>query len=121
MIHRFNEPRMADARLKVLSYVDAKRYCDSRIISRELIDNDFVIVLDFYDLAYACVDAGLCDRATAEKFFSPYANYQWPILEKTVEELQGQEQSIRKDANFAVGMKSFASDPTPAPPCDGNF
>ena len=121
MVHRFNEPKLSEARFRVLSYVDARRYCDSRIISRELVDNDFVTVLDFFDLANACVEARLCDRATAERFFAPYANYQWPILEKIVADLSSQEQSLRKDGSFGEGMKSLALDPTAAPPCDGNF
>ena len=89
LIHVFNEPKISEARLRVLSYVDARRYCDSRIMARELTDNDFVTVLDFFDLADACVDASLCDRETAARFFSPYANYQWPIMTKIVEELKG--------------------------------
>jgi|GEM_PF-6767571 len=121
MVHKFNEPKISEARFRVLTYVDAKRYCDSRMISRELIDNDFVTVLDFFDLANACVEAKLCDRDTAIRFFAPYANYQWPILEKIVTELSSQEQSLRKDSNFGEGMQSFANDVTAAPPCDGNF
>jgi len=121
MVQVFNQPQLADPRLRVLTYVEAKRYCDSRMISRELIDNDFVTVIDFFDLANACVEARLCDRETAERFFAPYANYQWPILSAIVEELQGQEQSMRADAGFGEGMKAFAVNPTPAPPCDGNF
>ena len=121
MVHRFNEPKLSEARTRVLSYVDARRYCDSRIISRELVDNDFVTVLDFFDLANACVDASLCDRPTAERFFAPYANYQWPILKKIVAELRSQEQSLRKDGSFGEGMEAFAQEPTTAPPCDGNF
>ena len=121
MVSKFNTPEMASARLKALSYVEAKRYCDSRIIARDLIDNDFITVIDFFDLVHACNEAGLCDRATAERFFGPYANYQWPILEKIVEEMRSKEQSLRADSGFGEGMKSFASEPTPAPPCDGNF
>lgn len=121
MVHRFNAPEIAGPRLRVLSYVDAKRYCDARIISRELIDNDFIVVLDFFDLASACVESGLCDRPTAERFFAPYANYQQPVLTGIVEELRGQEHSLRADARFGDGMNAFALSPTPAPPCDGNF
>lgn len=121
MIHRFNEPGLAATRLRVLSYVDARRHCDSRIMSRELIDNDFVTVIDFFDLVDACVVSGLCDRETASRFFAPYANYQWPILEKIVAEQRAQEQSLRADIDFGSGMKSFATAPTTAPPCDGNF
>ena len=121
MIHRFNEPQMAEPRLRVLSYVDARRYCDSRIISRELIDNDFVTVIDYFDLVNVCVEANLCDRETTEKFFAPYANYQWPILTKIIEELSTKEQSLRKDSGFGDGLTALAITPTPAPPCDGNF
>lgn len=121
LIHRFNAPELVEPRERVLSYVLARRYCDARIFSRDLTDTDYIKVLDYFDLAHACVSAGLCDAETAEQFFSPYANHQWPILEKKVEELRGFEQSMRADSAFGEGMKAFAVNPTPAPPCDGNF
>lgn len=121
LIHRFNEPSLVQTRQRVLSYVNARRYCDSRWISRELTDYDYVTVLDFFDLAHACVEAQLCDQATAQKFFSPYANYQWPILQTVVANLQNEEQSLRADDGFSVGIATFAIDPVDAPPCDGNF
>ena len=121
MVAAFNAADLAAARLRVLSYVEAKRRCDARVISRDLIDNDFVLVLDFFDLAHACVDAGLCDAATAERFFAPYANYQWPVLEKTVADMRSAEHSLRADPSFGGGMARFAREPAPAPPCDGNF
>lgn len=121
LVLQFNAPELEGPRSRTLSYVEAKRFCDARYISRELTDQDFITVLDFFDLVHACTESGLCDRPTADRFFGPYANYQWPILEKTVEEMRSQEQSIRADSNFGEGMKSFASNPTLAPPCDGNF
>lgn len=121
MIYRFNEPQLAGPRERVLSYVLARRYCDSRYISRDLTDTDYVIVLDYFDLTHACVDAGLCDEETARQFFSPYANHQWPILKSSVELLRHEEQSMRADSGFGEGMKAFATNPTVAPPCDGNF
>ncbi|MEM8770126.1 MAG: hypothetical protein AAGD92_00630 [Pseudomonadota bacterium] len=121
MIHAFNEPTLSEARLRVLSYVKARRLCDARVFYRELTEDDFVRVLDFFDLVNACVDAQLCDRTTAERFFSPYANYQWPILKNKADELRSGEQSIRADTAFGEGMEALAIAPTPAPPCDGNF
>ena len=121
MIHRFNEPQLSGPRERVLSYVLARRYCDARIFSRELTDTDYIRVLDFFDLVHACVEAGLCNVETAQQFFSPYANYQWPILEQQVAELRDYEQSMRADSDFGAGMKALALNPTPAPPCDGNF
>lgn len=121
MVHRFNAPEMDEPRTRVLSYVYARRYCDARYISRDLNDEDYTDVIDFFDLVSACVDANLCDQASAERFFTPYANYQWPILEIAVERIRGVEQSLRADSAFGEGMKRFALNPTPAPPCDGNF
>lgn len=121
LVLQYNAPELVEPRRRTLSYVDAKRYCDARYIDRELTDADFIAVLDFFDLVYACAESGLCDRPTADRFFGPYANYQWPILVETVAEMRSQEQSIRADSNFGEGMKSFASEPTSAPPCDGNF
>lgn len=109
------------ARLKALSYVEAKRYCDSRIISRELTDNDFVAVIDFFDFVDACTEAGLCNCFTAERFFAPYANYQWLIFEGIAADMLSQEQYARADSDFGEGMKSFATSPTLVPSCNENF
>ncbi|MEO1149613.1 MAG: hypothetical protein AAFW83_01355 [Pseudomonadota bacterium] len=121
LVHRFNAPEMDGARTRVLSYVYARRYCDARYFSRDLTDEDYADVIDFFDLVDACVDAKLCDRATVERFFTPYANYQWPILETVVERMRGAEQSLRADSAFGSGMKRLATGPLEAPPCDGNF
>ena len=121
MIDRFNAEGLAGPRARTLSYVEAKRFCDARIISREFTDADVIAVLDFFDFANACVGAGLCDETTAARFFSPYANYQWPVLEKIVAEYKTNEQSLRADIGFGDGMQQFATAPRELPPCDGNF
>ncbi len=121
LVHRFNAPEMDGARTRVLSYVYARRYCDARFFSRELTDEDYADVIDFFDLVDTCVDAKLCDRATAERFFTPYANYQWPILQTVVARMRGAEQSLRADSAFGSGMERLAVTPLAAPPCDGNF
>ena len=121
MIGTYNSGDIRDARDRTLSYVYARRECDSRIMNRELSDDDFVRLLEFYDLVHACVDAGLCDAATAQKFFGPHANFQWPVLSRIVDEMRVKKSGLRSDANFGVGMKTLATEPVPAPPCDGNF
>lgn len=121
LVERFHEGELGAARLRVTTYVEARRHCDARMISQDLVDNDFVIVLDFFDLARSCVEADLCDPATAARFFSPYANFQQPILEKVVADLRAAPQTMRADSGFGEGMKAFAANPTPAPPCKGNF
>ena len=121
MVHRFNGAEMDGPRTRVLSYVYARRYCDARMVSRDLTDEDYADVIDYFDLVSACVDAQLCDRASAERFFTPYANYQWPILETVVERMRSAEQALRADSNFGEGMRALALTPLPAPPCDGNF
>jgi hypothetical protein len=121
LVQRFHEGELSAARIRVNSYVDARRHCDSRMIAEDLTDNDFVVVLDFFDLVHACVEADLCDEAAATRFFAPYANFQQPILSKVVEELRAAPQSLRSDSAFGEGMKAFAADPTPAPPCRGAF
>jgi len=121
LVLRFNEAPLSQTRLKVASYVDAKRYCDARLINRDLVNQDFITVLDFFDVAHACVEAKLCDGPTAAKFLSPYANYQWPVLSGVVEELRAETQSLRADAGFGAGMAAFADAPLAAPPCNGNF
>ncbi len=121
MVTLYNEEQLADARRKVLSYVKAKRYCDARIIDRDLTEADHIAVLEFYDVLHACTQADLCDLETANRFFAPYANYHWPILSSVVDTIKSREQSMRADSGFGEGMSVFAATPTPAPPCDGNF
>lgn len=124
MIHQYNSDELYNARSRVLSYVIARRECDSRIMNRELTDNDFVRTLEFFDLVQACVLADLCDAGTAQHFFGPHANFQWPVLERTVA-LMREEKNVsvspRADPSFAVGMKALATEPIAAPACEGNF
>lgn len=121
MISTWNGESLGGPRKRVMSYVYARRACDSRIFSRELTDDDFVRVIEFFDLVHTCVEAELCDAATTKAFFSPHANFQWPILERTVVEMNESEFAVRPDTNFAIGMRAFARDPIKTEPCDGNF
>jgi hypothetical protein len=121
LVERFHEGELGAARLRVTTYVEARRHCDSRMVTDDLTDNDFIVVLDYFDLAHACVAAKLCDGATATRFFGPYADFQWPVLTRIVDELRARPQTLRADSGFGEGMKAFARTPTPAPPCEGNF
>jgi hypothetical protein len=121
LVERFQGGDLEGPRTRVLSYVQARRLCDARVFSRDLTDDDFVRVIDFFDLVEACVKADLCDRATALRFFGPYADHQQPILEKVIADLRAAPQSMRADAGFGDGLKALAAKPAPAPPCDGNF
>ena len=121
MISTWNGDNLRDPRQRVLSYVYARRACDARLISRDLTDDDFVRVLEFYDLVYACMNAELCDTKTARQFFAPHANFHWPILKRTAEEMSESTMAIRSDPDFALGMKHLATNPIEAEPCDGNF
>jgi hypothetical protein len=124
MVQLYNSEDLVDARARVMSYVYAKRECDARYINRDLTDADYVRVLEFFDLAHACVEAALCDEATATRFFEPHASFQWPILKTVVEKMRSSEYasiSVRSDPGFAIGMAAFADPEAQAPPCDGNF
>ncbi|MDG1826119.1 MAG: hypothetical protein P8H62_07615 [Henriciella sp.] len=124
MIQAYNGSDIATARSRVMSYVYARRECDARYIDRNLTDDDYIRVLEFYDLVHACVDAGLCDQKTAIRFFEPHASFQWPVLTLVVDKMQDQKNastSLRSDTNFALGMKAFAKPDATAPACDGNF
>ena len=56
MIQAYNSSDLSQARSRVMSYVYARRECDARYISRDLTDDDYVRVLEFYDLVHLCVD-----------------------------------------------------------------
>jgi len=50
MIGTWNGETLSEPRKRVMSYVYARRACDARIFSRELTDDDFVRVIEFFDL-----------------------------------------------------------------------
>jgi hypothetical protein len=119
MVH--NSKEYEAARKNVRSYVVAKRECDARIIARDLTDDDFIRLIEFYDLAYACVEARLCDADVSRSFFARHANFDWPILLGVSEKLRSNTLSFKDDTEFAKGHPGFATTPIDAPPCDGNF
>ena len=121
MIGIWNGASLREPRARVQSYVNARRACDARLSSRDLTDDDFIRVLEFFDLVHACVDASLCDAETAQQFFAPHANFQWPVLERSVMQMRESQLAIRSDPNFGIGMKSLATEPVEAAPCNGNF
>lgn len=121
MIGTWNGDAMYGPRKRVMSYVYARRACDARIFSRDLTDDDFVRVIEFFDLVHACTEAHLCNEKTAREFFGPHANFQWPILERTVAEMNENAFAIRSDQNFARGIAALADAPVEAEPCEGNF
>lgn len=119
MLH--NGEEYQQARNHVRSYVLARRECDARIISRDLTDDDFVRMIEFYDLAHACVEAGLCEREVTHTFFGRHANFDWPILETVTARLRANSLSLKEDDAFAKGYAAFATNPLTSQPCDGNF
>lgn len=124
MIQAYNGPDLAVARRDVLSYVYARRECDARYISRDLTDDDYIRVLEFFDLVHLCTEAGLCDRPTIERFFGPHASFQWPVVKRVVAQMRSGERAhlaVRSDPNFAIGMDTLADPEATAPECSGNF
>lgn len=124
MIQAYNASELAGPRARVMSYVYARRECDARYINRDLTDDDYVRVLEFYDLVDLCVEADLCNAPTIERFFEPHASFQWPVLSRVVDKMRSADNvniSVRSDKSFARGMKGLADPEALAPPCDGNF
>lgn len=121
MIMLHNGEEYESARQHVRSYVLARRECDARIMSRDLTDDDFTRMIEFYDLTYACVEAKLCDENVTRTFFARHANFDWPILQRVSEDLRTSSLSLQDDTAFAKGYAAFATNPVKAPPCEGNF
>ena len=119
MLHNGEEYDLS--RRHVRSYVIAKRECDARIISRDLTDDDYIRMIELYDLVLDCVNANLCDADTSYAFFSRHANYDWPIMTGVLDNLREGYSALQADENFGRGYQAFATAPIDAPPCDGNF
>jgi len=119
MLHNGEEYEVA--RKNVSSYVLARRECDARIMSRELTDDDFIRMIEFYDLAHVCVESNLCDHKVTTDFFGRHANFDWPILETVTQKLRASSLALKDDPAFAKGYAHFATMPVEAPPCEGNF
>lgn len=121
MIMLHNGAEYDQSRRHVRSYVIAKRECDARIMSRDLTDDDYVRMVELYDVVLACVEAKLCDSETSYAFFSRHANYDWPILDGVVENLRNAYPALKADKGFGRGYAALATAPITAPLCEGNF
>ena len=77
---------------------------------------DFFTHIEFFDLVQTCVDNDLCDLATAQDFFSAYANWHWPFMKKHIEDTRREEQSFSLKA-YGRGLEKLATKPAPAPDC----
>lgn len=121
MIMFYNGEELSPSRRDVRSYVLARRECDSRIISRDLSDDDFLQMIEFYDLIDHCVRADLCDGEVTSAFFSRHANFDWPVLTRVAEQMRESSLALKADTGFGRGYETFAATPVEAPPCDGNF
>lgn len=119
MLH--NGEEYLQARSHVRSYVLARRQCDARIMSRDLTDEDFVRIIELYDLANACVEAKLCNAEVTQTFFGRHANFDWPILEDVTQKLRASSLGLEQDTAFAKGHAVFANNHVAAPPCNGDF
>ena len=72
---------------------------------------DFFTHVEFFDMVQICVEGDLCDKSTAEDFFSPYANWHWPILGVHVSKTRGLEASFKLKRPYGYGLEKLAISP----------
>lgn len=117
LVREFNSKDMQQVRQPVLDYVSSKMACKPNMQIQEVTSTNIFAFIEFFDLVQSCVDADLCDQATAETFFSPYANGHWPVLREYVEQVRAAEASMMLERPFGFGFEALAVQPIDAPAC----
>lgn len=118
LVKGYGAKDMVPVRDKVFRYVIGRRSCaNDSALSIGLSDTEVFAFVEYFDLIVACVDAGLCDRGLAERFFAPYANVHWPVLQSEVLAIRRTEEAMKLDKPFGFGLESLAKTPIAAPGC----
>lgn len=105
---------------KVRSYVQARWSCDGQPFqSFGLSETELSTYIEMFDMVEACRSAGLCDAATVERFFSPYARSGFPVLRDFVEATRTTNNALQLDVPFGSGFERLAGDDPKGPACGG--
>mgnify|MGYP000905576443 CR=1 FL=1 len=109
---------MLAVRDKVLRFVMGQRTCSNETPQQlELSDTEMSAFVEYFDVVAACVEANLCDRALAERFFAQTANLHWPVLKAQILAVRQGRTALKNADPYGFGLESLAADPVPYEAC----
>jgi hypothetical protein len=78
---------------------------------------DYFSHIEFFDMVQICIETGLCDRETAQDFFSAYANWHWPRLKLHIDTTRETEAEFKLKRPYGRGLEMLATSPIQLAPC----
>ena len=95
-------------------------HCDVDCGDARLDNSAYFAFVEFFDIVYACVEAGTCDEGLARDFFTPYANGHWHCMRKVIEGTRAMEQGATARISFGSGLEFFNTRETSSVACRGH-
>ena len=94
-------------------FIECEKDCDSIDI-----DNSQVFAfVEFFDMVYACIQAGTCDEGLARDFFTPYANGHWHCMKPFIVRTRASEPGSTSAIHFGIGLEMLKNWDKPIGPC----
>lgn len=80
---------------------------------------EYFSIVEFFDRAQYCIEAGLCNRDVISQLLTPYADWWWPILKADILVSRAEEISLKTKRPFGFGLEALALEPAtlPTPTC----
>jgi hypothetical protein len=116
MIEEFHRPDFISMRSRLVESAGQGAPCRDFTPPSAISPQEVYTLVEYFDRAHICIDAGLCDKAVTEQLLSPYADWWWPWLERQVNDTRTQE-GTAVGAGYGMGLKAFATSPHRAPQC----
>jgi hypothetical protein len=101
----------------VLTSDFVKLSCEPSSVITEQNKVDYFSHVEFFDMVQICIETGLCDKETAQDFFSPYANWHWPALKVHIDETRKHEVGFNLNRPYGRGLEKLAIKAAPAAMC----
>jgi hypothetical protein len=94
-----------------------KLQCEPASVITDKNKVDYFSHVEFFDMVEICIETDLCDRTTAQDFFSAYANWHWPFLRAHIEGVRKSEAGFELKRPYGTGLEKLATSPASLPGC----
>lgn len=116
MVEEFHRPEFISIRSRLVESANQGAHCRMFSPPSAISPQEVFTLVEYFDRARICIDAGLCDKAATEQLLSPYANSWWPWLQYQVHAIR-QEEGTADGVGYGMGLKAFATAPVDQASC----
>jgi len=113
LVEKFHEPQFVSIRSRLVEAFRQGAHCRFFEAPSPISVQEAFTVVEYFDRANACVEAGLCDEATVRQGLGSYATWWAPPLRAQIEKTHKEEAGVPGSEKYGVGIQKLAS-PMPA-------